>query len=638
MSRQRAHLSWALSIWLFAGTPVGTSPAFAQANPTVQTEVGSREVRVGQPFRVQISVALGDDGLEPQKPELPVQGPAQVRGPSVGTSRSVTMRNFSVSSETRVTATFTILPTAKGRLELGPGSFLIGGKRIIGERFEVLVTDTGPPSRSRSRFGRDPFDDFFSQGPFDVFRNRAFDSPGLPELPEALRPAIAESPVGFLSARLSTTQAVVGEPIVLTIYAFGAEGPFQELSSVEPSTAQFLVFREVQSSYDQPRYVTEIDGRQYQVAKLREFVLVPLTEGPLEIGAMRVALSGQGYPRKGNALGFEVASKPLTLDVERAPTKGRPPSFVEGDVGQFELRATLTPTELTVGEYAELMVEIHGKGNLPTRIPLPESTAWEWQASTTSGEPEPKNGALVGTRVLKVPLRALEVGRFQLGPLKLSYFDPELDQYRVATATLPPLTIQAAAAPLAAPDSEPRAMPERWSAALEFDPNREPLRRALGPLSKAEQIPLLAWILVFGLPACGGLLWGLVGLVASARRRALEKPRLPFPRNRADDAFKQLMTGLGQNTTIASDLPRKALVSVVHAHLGLNLNGLLLDDLPRELARLGFEASLAEKLKHWMGRVDQAGFAGDTLTRTELEELGRFLKSLKSSNTKRRRT
>ena len=108
-ARRLAPFFWALTTLLFFVPEVA-------AAAKLRTEVATRRVGVGQGFEVKLSATQEDGDAEPQNPQLAVRGRAEVRGPSVGTQRKMTMRNFSFDSESSVTATWVVTPTAIGKL------------------------------------------------------------------------------------------------------------------------------------------------------------------------------------------------------------------------------------------------------------------------------------------------------------------------------------------------------------------------------------------------------------------------------------------------------------------------------------------------------------------------------------------
>lgn len=492
-------------------------PSLAEA-ASLRTQVGARKVGLGQPFEVQVTVVQEDGDPEPGQPELRLNGKARVQGPSVGSQRRVSMKNFSFESESSVVATWTVTPLEIGRLVVGPGSFQIGTKRLQGEQIIVEVVEEEQNSRPRSPFSRfGPRQNPFGDDPFEMLTQRPRTIADLAPLPEEYAVKEAPNQPGFLVAHLEKRHAILGEVLHLVVVAYGAQGNFREVSPNEPSLPDFLSYSVVESSQDEPAYRTEINGSLFIARKLREYIIVPLRTGELTIGGMSAVLQGNGnsYPPQGSPHGFKVTSPQLTLVVEDAPSKGRPPGYVPGDVGDFHLSADISPRELKTGEFAELIVNVSGKGQLPTQVILPEGKDFAWDPPTMRGGPEVQDGELQGTRVLKFPLQIKNPGNISLGELSLPFFDPETRMYRVAKADLGSITVEQSPIPssAAAPDQsvDAQAIEEGTEGdELSFPPRAQPdaydLPRRFAPR-------FITWAFIFGLP----VLIFLVGAAQNAR-------------------------------------------------------------------------------------------------------------------------
>jgi hypothetical protein len=270
-------------------------PGVAEA-AKLRTEVAARRVGVGQSFEVKLSVTQEDGEAQPQSPQLAVRGQAEVRGPSVGTQRKMTMRNFSFDSESSVTATWVVTPTAVGKLVIGPGTFQVGTTALRGETVVVevvaepqAVARRDPFGRRGSIFGPDP-GDVFGDDPFDLFSRRM--GQAIPSTPEEYLVETAPNPIAFLRLLVDKKQVVLGEPVRLTVLAYGSRGGFQEMSPNEPSLPDFLSYSVLESSHEEPTFQTLIGGQQFLVRKLREYILIPLKTGTLRIGGMSAVLQG----------------------------------------------------------------------------------------------------------------------------------------------------------------------------------------------------------------------------------------------------------------------------------------------------------------------------------------------------------
>ncbi len=583
---------------------------------TLRTDVSAREVEVGETITVQLTAVLDDGERSSGQPTLPVDGAAEVHGPSIRTQRRVTMRNFDVSSEESLVATFTVTPTKVGRITIGPGAFPLGGKTLRGESIVVTVREPNPNTQRSRGTPRDPFDDPFFDA-FDLWRGGPRRGLGLPSAPDGLQLEHAPDATAFLHARVSKKRVVVGEPITLEIYAYGSRGAFVEVSPIEPATPGFLSYPVIETSHEQPRFQVEIDGRNFLVQKFREIVLVPIQTGTATIGSMRVVLRGNGrnYPARGSQFGLTIESVPIDIEVVEPHAAGRPDGYVPGNVGSFELSAEVTPTTLTVGEHIELRVTVRGTGNLPSTLVLPSSDALVWEKPTTKGDPSFEDGRLGGTRTFTYTAEARRAGSIELGAVRLPLYDPARGRYEVAEAKLPTLEIGPAkngAAPTAS--TEP---PDAGTGRAPL-----PVRSKLTPFRAEEpgsgrDLALLA----LALPLAPLLVYGLLRLARALGARGARRAR-PSDKRRLNEA-KTLLAN-GDAAGYLREL-EALLYESIERSTSLKARAVLKDHLPRELEKRGVAASLATGIGAFARELDTARFdtIGDERARQgHLEALG----------------
>ncbi|HEY7697538.1 MAG TPA: BatD family protein [Vicinamibacteria bacterium] len=145
------------------------------------------------------------------------------------------------------------------------------------------------------------------------------------------------------------------------------------------------------------------------------------------------------------------------------PTDGRPANF-SGAVGQYELGLEVDKEKVAAGDPLTVDVVVQGQGNLKTvevpELPTPqnfrayEPKTEEKLAATPSG--------FGGEKRWEFVLVPSSPGRYQVGPLSFSYFDPKTERYVETSADPVTLEVEGANAlvdaPVAAPRSEVRLM------------------------------------------------------------------------------------------------------------------------------------------------------------------------------------
>jgi hypothetical protein len=228
------------------------------------------------------------------------------------------------------------------------------------------------------------------------------------------------------------------------------------------------------------------------------------------------------------------------LDVTVQPLPAGPADFT-GAVGQFALVSKVVPTAPAVGEPVTWTLELSGTGNWPDLAGLPQrEVSSDFQVVQPKSKRTMKDSSLfegvLSEDVVLVPTKA---GRYPLGPIRFTYFDPGSGSYK--TITTEPVTVNVgpgAAAPAApaAPvgpvqfslnlpaTGTPPAAPPAPAALPPVPPEDLPRDPLAGPgrsLAPFTPMPLLALCLLSAVlgPLCTWL-W-----LAAARSRASDPRR-----------------------------------------------------------------------------------------------------------------
>lgn len=610
----------------------------------LRTEVSARRVGVGQSFEVSVTAVQKEGEPEPQSPRLPVRGEVDVRGPSVGTQQRIMMRNFNFDSEQSVVARWSVTPRKVGKVVIGPATFQVGGKTLRGETIVVEVVQQPQrqqrtsPFGPRSIFGQDPFDNFdpFADDPFDDIFGRRRSPLQIPDVPQEYLAPEARDEVAFLHATLDKRKVVVGEPVRLTILAYGSRGNFREVSPNEPSLPDFLSYSVIESSHDEPAYQATLNGTRYIVRKLREYVLIPLKTGASTVGSMTAVLQGSrgAYPNRGSPLGFQLESPEVTLQVTDAPSQGRPDGFFPGDVGDYSLQVDVSPRNLSAGDYLEVLVRVSGEGQIPSKVQLPESNDFTWEGPTMSGGPEIIDGTLKGTRVLKYSVQVHTPGSLDLGEVRLPFFDHEKQTYRVARASLGKVDVAPAqSAGTAQGTKQTTDTPSTDSTGVAFSP-----RSSARPYPETNRLAdgrSWPWAVFWGLPL------GLLGIFGAQQGlNALLERRRASPKNQTERWIKQAKAEVKQgNEREALRLAERAMYEAILKSSGKSVKGSLREQIASELKSIDFDERLADNCQRILERLDQVrydssvGNVGDLIG--EAEEL---TKRLAQSSRSRRKT
>ncbi len=598
---------------------VWAAPADAQAaGGELLIRLSSPTAEVQQPVLVTVNATLDSDSGDPSTPILTVPSGFTVQGPQISTGMQFSFGTGRQSRRsTTVTATFRVVGTKPGTYSIGPASMTVGGKRLVGTPVSLQLVAQGTlPTPRRGR--RSPFP--FDFDPFDPFGSMrmprlptlppGFDEPDegateLPPYPEDMAREKALDPVAFLYASAAPRRVVVGEQVTLQVYAYGSRGRFDVGHATDPSRPDFLTHNLDDDDYRPSLYQVPIGNEIWLAAAVRHLALFPIKAGRLEIGPMTMGFTGQRYASRRSPKGLLRESQPIFIEVVDPPIQGRPPGYRMGDVGRYTVSAKVEPREVTAGSAVSVVVELRGKGFLPTSLATPEAVGAEWLEPTMTSSLSIDGGKLGGSRKFRYVVRLQKAGVIDLGMLELPYFDPERNRYAVAKAKLGTVRV----------NPSPRSdgvVEDGETKEDEVSPLLAP-RGELGPVSAGERYFAENrgfWWLILGLPL------GVTALrSATAVARLLQRKR--DDRRGSQSQLAKAALREAEEALVRSD--RAAAASAVERCLcaatedatGLKIRGVLRQELVRSLEERGLQTSLAERIRDTLDKLDDLRFAGD---------------------------
>jgi hypothetical protein len=585
-------------------------PAVARAQVELELDLSARSVGVGEPFRVDLS-AMSQDDETPSDPQLIAPDAFEVEGPTVGTRQQVSINGMRMVRQSGIGATWILSATRPGIYSIGPASVRTPSGVQRSKSVQIQVLDQPNPANrmgGRRRRGLDPFDPFGGMDPFDdmLDRMRRRSGPDLDRLPDAPDGIAFDSPldpIAFVVAKVDKTQAVVGEQVTLSIFAYGGRGMFQEASGArEPALIDFLVQRLVEDPSRQPVYQFMAQGQPWIAVKVRELALFPLRAGELEVGPIKFGFLGRRYPddRQG-AGGLWRSSQPLRIDVSEPPAAGRPAGYT-GEVGDFVLTASVEPRTVEAGGAIAVSATVKGTGRLPSALKLPEQAGVEWLEPTLTDQGTPNESRVAGTRRFSYVVRLSRAGEIDLGQLSLPFYDPTRHQYQVRSVALGKVNVTPSAQVAAAP--VPSGVAPRLSelASLRVAPSAAvtPARHLADRLG-FWLVLLLGPALV--LTASGAQRVGRALLLGWRKRDSSESAQ-------ALQALKEARAAhqTGDFAGVASGIER-AIYRALGAATGLKLRAVLRAELSTTLVGAGIERALADEAVELLDACDHIRFA-----------------------------
>lgn len=624
-----------------------TSSRLAWAEVSAQLAATTTKVEVGQPLRVQLTVS-SDEG-SPQSPRLTIPGGFGLRGPSVGTRFSTSINGWSAQTRRELEATWEVTAPNVGTYNLGPAQAFVEGKPVASNVLTIevvprgtLPAPTAPTARRRprslfddddffngfpgfGRLGRSPLDDLMAQ-PDGLF----------PPAPPDYHQPSAKDPTAFLVADVSPATAVVGQQVTLRVTAYGAMGRFRESDPREPRRTDFFSIPLVESSEKQQMYTVQIGQTDYLAVRVREYALFPLKSGKLEIGPMQMAFYGSNYVSNTTGQPLVRQSDSLFVEVREPPLDGRPLNYQVGDVGKFQLEASVNPRQVRAGDSFSVVATARGEGRLPESLRVPEQVGLEWLSPTISDDQRINTRRrLEGHRTFTYIVKATRPGKLNLGKLSLPYFDPDKGTYALAEAALGELLVEPAAPSASANATKPDAnddLPEVKLGELGAP------RRELRPFTPSTHWSHASWVL----PSMVGLPLGLVVTqLASARLLAAWRRR----RARGSSLSGQANTELGKASELLASGERDAAVSALDRAIflaienatGLKARAILRDKLTEALGAAGVDGALATRLVDLLSQLEAWRFARQGDVGVLLQETTKAVAALPQRGVPRKR-
>ena len=420
------------TVCLCIGFVISSAGLATPQDISVRATVETDKVVMGEPFRLEIEVR-GVDGSGRPQVEAITDFSVESLGGRNNNRSSIMIVNGQMTKETSkgYVHLYRLKPKRAGRLVIPPIPVPVGSQTMWTRTIPVEVSE---PEES---------DDF------------------------------------KLDVKFSKTRFYTGEPIIVVVtwyigrdiedYAFNIpvlaldnkDFIVDELKVDEKPNKEYYRLSVGGTNVTAEKGEKLIDAKQYITLSFSK-VLTAKKSGVFDIPGSMVSCSVvAGYPvgsRRGTfdsfsaddffSLGrrkilktFAARSKPERLTVLDLPVQGRPSNF-SGNVGRFEIEASARPTEVNVGDPITLSVSVSGSAN-PERIEFHSLTgnrdfAGQFKIPEEMAPGTVQDGAMVFTQTL----RAQSDQVTEIPALELSYFDPELKEYRTAKSLPIPLKVK----------------------------------------------------------------------------------------------------------------------------------------------------------------------------------------------------
>ena len=545
-----------------------------------------------------------------------------VWGPQRGESTSIRVINGKRSKSSQFTYTYILAPKKTGKFELPAATAKMKGETItsVQAAVEVLASDSSASAQSGASSGNTQ-----QTKPSGTISSKDL----------------------FLKFTVSRTSAVVGQPLTAELKLYqnvdiagfeGAKFPaFNGFWSQETAAPNNINFQR-----------EEVDGRLYNSALLRRYVLIPQQVGNLVIDpAELVCLVNVRRPSHGNSI-FDSFFDDNTMTVRKRVTtpavhvhvnplpSGAPATF-GGGVGSFRISASLSKDQLKMHEATSLTVTVSGRGN----VSLLEAPKVNFPAdmdvydTKTTENTDKTTGGTSGSKVFEYPFIPRSHGEFTIAPIEYSYYDVNAGKYE--TISTGPITFNVEKGDVAETQTSTSqlVMPDRKSVKNLGEDIR--FIRTRQPSYKFRTVffvdSLWYWVTAALILLVAGLLWYLM--------KGMEARRADVVGNKNRKATKMALGRL----KMAAGYLQKNLYSAFYEELHKALLGFASDkmnigaeDLSKEnIAAMLKEAGVAEDLSaQFVALLDACEFAryspdgGNEAMNTHYNEAVKVISSIDS--------
>jgi len=379
---------------------------------TFTANVSSAKVAVGERFRITFSINTNASSFSP--PDLSefriVSGPNQSSNFQMLPGGGIT-QNLSYF--------YDLVPRKEGTFVIGPASIVVGNGRVKSNSVEVLVAGT----KTNQQQGQNPSN------------NRA-----QPQNQAPTGQVPTEGDNLYIKAIVNKSNAYLGEAIHVKYKLFTRYNLVNFSDLKFPSFNGFYA-QDLVSAKNVQLAVENIGGVNYYTLELKQSVLFAQKSGNLEIPTLEAECILRERVQSQNIFDqffggsyrdqrVKVKSKPLVIQINPLPNNGKPAQF-NGAVGKFGMEVSIDKNNGKSGDAFTLKVNISGTGNLK----LSEQPAIAFPSEFEVYDPQineriqASESGMTGSRSFEYLMIPRAGGKYTIGPIEYTYFDPTRKTY-----------------------------------------------------------------------------------------------------------------------------------------------------------------------------------------------------------------
>ncbi|MDR0295922.1 MAG: BatD family protein [Prevotellaceae bacterium] len=368
-----------------------------------------RVVGVGESFRVTFTANANYDNFT--SPEF--SGLSVIAGPSRSTSHFTQIVNNQVTQTVNISETFIVQATQEGKASIGAAKITAGGKVYQTQPVTVDVVKDAPTQQGQQQQ-----------------QQRGNTGP------------TAEETDIFTRISFNKSQVVRGEYLTATIKLYTRQMNIAGFENIKFPTFNGFWSQEIESLQQLQFQRETIDGKIYNTAVVRRYVLFPQQTGPIKVEPFEITcvlqVRGNAQPRgffdsffdTPQSIRKHIASPAVSIEVNKLPD-GAPASF-KGAVGSnFQMDACFNRDSIQANDAVNLVVKISGEGNLklldaPQVNFPPHFETYDMRITDNS---KASGSGISGSKSFEYPVIPRNEGSFNIPGIEFSYYDISKKQY-----------------------------------------------------------------------------------------------------------------------------------------------------------------------------------------------------------------
>jgi len=373
-------------------------------------------VEMGKQF--SLSFTINDRGRNLQLPIGLTDNFDILMGPSTGQSTSIS--NINGRATTQVSFSFTYIVQAKneGSFEIRPASIEVDGKIYESNSLSIQVVSaqSQPAQQSAAQSGATGS----SAETTNISRENL-----------------------FMNVELSKSSVFRGEQLIATIKLYvDPDIPITRFEEVNLPTYEGFYTQDIETP-QQINFTREVyNNKIYQVGVLKRTILFPQQNGIITIKSGDMTLSIRERVRQRSFFddffsgyrtsSVKISSLPVSVNVRDLPPA---PAGFKGGVGNLDVTAEISSTNVTTNDAVTLTLKISGSGNIrliqSPELQLPSD--FDIYDPKVTDNVSATNNGLSGTKTIEYLFQPRFEGSYTIPGINFAYFNPATGSFITKT-------------------------------------------------------------------------------------------------------------------------------------------------------------------------------------------------------------